>query len=334
MSIIFENEQLFNILIGLTMTISPEHQELYQWAFKDENKSCEFRFKVPPHINYKSIEVSIEKGKYIVVFIQKCIPFLSGVLPSEVRKHEITLDRDELILTLTKAQNIPWKNPIIGPHPTSKLLDSQSAFILFISNPNAPEASNLLDQTIIQGFVPALIYSARVLTGSEHPDARMQILNTAAVKYKNDDATLLLALEYIQSAETVQHGFVILCELSKKGHYEATVYIALVLSPLSDFPFPNKNAESACAILEDCLKIKVEAIALYELAKLLYAGIGTQKNVERAQTLYQQAKSLLPEIGPICQESSGGQSKFVLGTIGIIVMSGVFVLSLFKLKKK
>lgn len=108
----------------------------------------------------------------------------------------------------------------------------------------------------------------------------------------------------------------------------------MVLSPLSEYPFPHKNGEESLKILNECLSTKEDPISLYEVAKLTYAGNGTEKNENLALSLYEKAKALNPEIGPLFAQTSSWVPKLILGATGIFAMGLIFAFSFYKSKKK
>lgn len=212
----------------------------------------------------------------------------------------------------------------------------QSSFVLSVAKPNDTQTLVLLDQAVSQGYVPAIIYSLNLVREEEQPGMKMNLLTTAAIKYQNPDALFLLAVEFIKVPSNVQNGFSILLQLSTSGHYEATVYVALLLSPLSEYQYQEKNPEASYNILQECLKIKADdVLVLYELAKLTYDGVGTEQNIEGAQELYERAKAIKPDLLPLGKSDTSPLVPVkILSACGIVIMTCLIFLSIYNSTRK
>lgn len=316
------------MLAPVEMTISPENEVIYQWQFLDSTESCEFTFPIPSYINQGMIKVEIESDS-IVVSIPGLLPFLCGQLSFSVLRHSTVIGDASFKLLLFKSQNTPVELPIISIHPKLKEIDPNSAFAFALSHPGEPLSNQLFERIIAFGYVPALLYFADLLKKTGNIEQRMYLLVTAAQKYQNQTAIYLLALEYIQHQESCEQGFLLLTQLSMQGSIMASIYVGLVLSPLSDFPFAKKNGKQSFDILSECLKQKDDEPLLYkELSKLLNEGIGCEKNEQLSRDYYDKAVSLSSEVSiePKTQPTSWKTiSGAALGVLALAVGVGFFI---------
>jgi hypothetical protein len=182
--------------------ISVENQDLYQCEFQDDFNTCEFRFKIPKHINPNYLKIKIENGVNLAVYIENIFPyFLCINLISSLRKHQISFESDCLTLLLSKNISQQWRFPIVDQNLIFKAIDPQSAFLFSIQYPSHSQSSEFFNFSLNTGFIPALLYAFSVLNDINNYQKKIYFLQLAADIYQSKEDILLYAIELVSHIE-------------------------------------------------------------------------------------------------------------------------------------
>ena len=334
------------------MEIQPELADLYQWELTQDEEEVEVMIKYPPTFNTKTITVSISKSKdALIIGVPGCLPFVCGKLNDPVDGFTQTSSDHVITYTFNKSRIGLWPNFIIDMHPEEKVYDPYSAFSLSIMAIEYPDqvpkklqevAVDLLMQSAAWGFMPAIRYFITI-NSSEAADIKLRelafgLIQKAALFYNIPDMQYMLALILLQKKENIKECLECLHMAAENGILEAKSQIGRILSPFSDIEYGEKSAEKAIEIFQSVLKEQPkEPIALFEMAKLYYNGVGVPLDETKALQYYNIVKKIDPS-APELQKVELPKKKIGLGSVimgfSVLTLAAAGSLTLFKYLKR
>ena len=298
--------------------IDPSLQALYYWEFSqsEDNSSVIVTFHYPPDFNFHStqIDFSRENGT-LEIKVPSFVPFVQGKLFNNLISYEIKENPEQLsfqVIFEKEDKTISWPRLINGFMPGTHDIDPHSGFELYIqgtTDDNSEEENNANDHnkdftyeelkeffttSLIKNYVPAILFLIESL-GNENNDLKEAMLELASMKYHNPEATFAYAL-FLIGNNRKHEGFNLLKVAAEQGIGMAISIMGQMISPLSGIEFDYKDAESALDLFEKVIAKGEEPVALYEAAKLYQAGVGCNKDVEKAKLYWQRAKKVEPRI--------------------------------------
>ena len=320
--------------------INPEIACMYQWTFTEDDNSVHINIPLPSlDFDTTRVHVSLtEGGDTVVVEIPDQIPIVEGTLYATAESHSTENVGGTLVVNLKKACPARWDLVIVGPNPTTNKVDPKSAFDLFNAiessvGPGQYSSTSFIEFAITVGYPPALLYAFRAsLHGTREARAQgVALLMVAANQYEDPVAMLTLGNEFAMKEETRDDAFDLYARAAKKGAVIGLSLMGQLISPLSDIPFHHKNAEQAVHLFEAVLEKTEDVIAMSELSKLLYNGVGVTKDVERAKALHEKAHQIEENLPPLVHvdEKESNHSPFLFVYQGIavtlFVCAGIYV---------
>jgi hypothetical protein len=138
----------------------------------------------------------------------------------------------------------------------------------------------LLEKAIKNCYTPALIY---VFESS--PAQSLGLIRIAADVYNDPIAMLSLGKYLVLNEQTRDEAFQLFSRAVDGGLIQGLSCIGQLISPLSEISWHHKDPMKAVELFEAVLVKVEEQIALAELAKLLFEGVGVPKDVARAEEL-------------------------------------------------
>lgn len=338
--------------------INQKLSPLYQWKMDQDATSLVIEFPFPDDtpFNPDIIKISINKEKSIlIVTIPNEISFIQGTLYKECNSFTTQTSQHSFFLTLKKEDSEEWPYLIGGWDPEEKKIDPKSGFDLFVfarksQNPELiQQAYHFFDSAISSGYVPALLLGYEIsINNPQTRDFGMKLLQIAANHYQDVTAMLRLGCHYEIDDDKKNDAFELFSRAARKGAYIGMSLMGQMISPLSGISFHQKDAKEAVQLFEAVLENDPDEItSLYELSKLLYHGVGTEQNKEKALEMYEKAKQIepkLPSIENIGNEENKGEkkSKKIVTPFGIVVIvsclsfavaSGLLIFRFFKKRK-
>lgn len=315
----------------------------------------EFPFPEDTPFNPDIIKISLNKEKSIlIVKIPDEIPFIQGTLYKECSSFTTRASQHSFFLTLIKEDSEEWPYLIGGWDPEGKKIDPKSGFDLFVfaqksQNPELiQQAYHFFDSAISSGYVPALLLGYEIsINNPQTHDFGMKLLQIAATHYQDVTAMLRLGCHYEIDDKRKNDAFDLFSKAARKGAYIGMSLMGQMISPLSAISFPQKDAKEAVQLFEAVLENDPDELtSLYELSKLIYHGVGTEQNKEKALEMYEKAKQIEPKLPPIEIIGNGKEdeknSKKIVTPFGIVVIvsclsfavaSGFLIFRFFKKRK-
>lgn len=213
-------------------------------------------------------------------------------------------------------------------------IDPQSAFLNTLRSSNLEIAQKYTEQVISQGFVPALIHYAQVFGAQGDQQSQFLLLSVAAKTYNSVDALFSLSIEMIKSPDTVLEGLGVLLELSKRGSKDAQIYVALCLSPFSQYPFQQKDGVKAFQLLNAISQdTKDNALVFYELAKFYHEGVGCEKNEVLSKAYYETALALDNRPIPSAKKKSIFTPTILFSLAGVATVTTIFLFAFLRKRR-
>ena len=308
--------------------INPEIACMYQWHFHEG--SDEARISIPlPSTDFDTTQVQVslsEDGNAILIEIPNEVPIVEGTLFGSVKSFSQEATKSELVVKLVKSEPGTWDLAIVGPDPSTNSLDPKSAFDLFgaVGNSSStPSSMHWIEYAMSVGYPPALLLGFRAsLRGDEEAQKRgMGFLTVAADTYEDPVALLTLGNHLAMQEETRDEAFDMYGRAAKAGAPLGLSLMGQLLSPLSDIPFHHKDAWKARSLFETALEHGEDAVAMSELAKLLYNGDGGREDRVKAEILDAKARELSPDLPPLRKVASSKHSPFLSVYQGVTVAS-------------
>ena len=300
--------------------IEPTFQSLYYWHFSqsEDQSRIILNFRFPKEFNPKVINIHLsDDGKSLEISAPNIIPFVQGELFDKITSYEEKIDNInqtiEIVLS-PENSNVLWPRLINSYLPGTTQIDPHSAFEIYIQETTkeadfeqshtpftheytTEQLEAFFASSITCCYIPALLFMIESLDDDDKDSltTKEAFLNIAATKYHNPEATFRYSLFLIQHGKKIE-GFKLLKDSAELGIGMAVSIMGQMISPLSGIEFEYKNAEEALDLFEKVLVNNEEPVALYEAAKLYQAGIGCEKNIQKAQEYWRRAKAVEPNI--------------------------------------
>jgi hypothetical protein len=229
------------------------------------------------------------------------VPIIQGTLHGNVTSFSLEPTTDRVVIRLAKEGPAEWPHLISNPDPTTHDIDPKSAFELFLASHTTNRA--LFDKALSFGYAPALLFAFEwSLTGNAEARERgMAFLCLAAKRYEDPHALLALGDQLCMNERTRDQCFDVYRRAVAAGTIRGLARIGRLISPLSDIAYSHKNAAQAVLLFEQVIAKMEDPVALAGLAQLLFNGIGTARDVKRAEDLHARAAAGQPELPPLTE---------------------------------
>ncbi|EAY21727.1 hypothetical protein TVAG_237530 [Trichomonas vaginalis G3] len=282
--------------------IDRHFQQLYRWNFEQPDPhSVQVTIEFPSDFSPNSMTYELNDEKTVFqAYFDKLMPVINGTLFEQVQSYTTQVEKDHILITFQKESETKWDCLIKARNPTTDSVDPHSAFDIFLHlathlDENSEEAERYLQFSMLSGYTPAMLYGIEILEDDPSKQGFVRdLISVAAIEYGEPAAVFRFALILIQEGKT-QNGVQLLSYAARAGIGIAYSLMGQVLSPLSSIEYSEKNAAEAMKCFELVLAQKDEPIALFEAAKLLNAGLGCQKDTEKANDYSRRAKAIEPE---------------------------------------
>ena len=302
--------------------IEPQYQSMYLWDFMQKGKTINVGIKCPENFDPNQIQAVLsEDKKSIIVSFPDQPPILAGELFKTVLSIATKAFQNTFILAIFTDSEEIWPSICIGPHKETRQIDPLTAFSIFKVNTNSSDemivkgGMEFLMHSISLGFYPALLAAYDIFHNDKNEENRKkayEYLNLAANKYNSHQAHFQIGLNIISENGNIEDAMTHFQIAAKMNNVYAKSFIGFILSPLSEFIYPKKDAKRAAEIFEEVLKTIEDPTTYHEYAKLLYNGCGVELNEKRAFELQEKAKSLVkdvPELTKIDLQNIEKQNK-------------------------
>ena len=296
--------------------IQKDNQEMYNYDIVTENGVTRLVFPIAKGYDTSKIKVELtENGGSICIGEEGYAPFLCGKLPREIEKTEMEVKDGKCSIQLKTKEQVEenWNLAIVAPHEESKLIDPMSAFVLFnalvetAQNQKSEELFNagvtFLQISAAQGFIPASLQLAQLLSQGNNKEAAEKILKDSFERYGNPQVALRIGHMFFNDTENgervkeAEKYFKFAYE-NDDSIYHAKSLHGLILSPHSNVVFDKKDAVKAKQLFEEALSAEgKDIVALTGLSILLYYGAdGVEKNQGFALELNEKAREISPVV--------------------------------------
>lgn len=278
--------------------IRQDLQQLYDYEWEFETDEIEITIKIPYSIDSKDIKTELtETNDAITVSIPNEIPIIHGLLYAKIDSIITSISSNLYSITLSLSDCQKWPILIRDYFPNTNEIDPKSAYDLYVQK----KESDYLLKSVKQGFVPALIETFSINYKSGLTREAKEVISLAADHYHDPIAQFEYGLLLLQEERTLENAYLNFSKAADQGLIPALVYKAVMLSPLSDINYHNKDAKQSVRDFEFIISKSKEpsALAFYELAKLYLTGTGVAKDTAKAQRLYLEAKKIDPHCLPL-----------------------------------
>ena len=313
--------------------ISKEFAFLYDYEIEDHNEDIDITFKFPKTFEPKSLKIDHNKeANTLKITIEDELPVVCGKLFAPLSSYTTAKSQNSFTISFEKENEMKW--PIFIQAPLDdESIDPQSALLLFakLKDTTDPKdhdlAQKLVSFAIDSEYLPALLIGIQANSPPNgDQQSYLQMLYLAATKYEHPPSLFALGCIFLQNPQSAQDGFMMLQRAAELGFGLAVSVMGKALSPLSEIPFPAKDAKNALELLESVIKIADEPIALYEAAKLYDSGLGCDHpDHDKAIDYYQRAKSKDPEVPPLPTPQTPSKVGEIVKT-SVIALTGVAAL--------
>lgn len=291
-----------------------QYLELYNYTYEDGDEVGTITLDVPEILNNSAIKVQLsEDGNFININFSEDYPHVvCGHLYSKVTSFETAIEKNKYCVKLHKdpAGEKKWFLLITSNHSENKVIDPKSAYAIFklyaMTAQETNDTSNVeiafqyLKFAASCGYVPATReYATRLLQNSATFVNGVELLKLCYDKYKDIPSCFQLGIIFSQSKETVENGLPFMTVAAEAGYFDAIVGLGEYFSPLSSIPYQKKDAEKAVEYFKLALTKGEDWIALHELAKLTFFGIGTKQDTNAGIDLQRKAKAINPDVPAI-----------------------------------
>ncbi|OHS96205.1 hypothetical protein TRFO_10150 [Tritrichomonas foetus] len=279
--------------------INPKYVDAYTYEFQDqEDGHAKIVIKVPTSVQESDLDIKFDKEKpSIIVGIKGEIPFVSGVLFSEVNDFSYKLENGELTLNFTKNSNDQWMIPIRDAISSDINVDPMTAFQLAVSlsfQGMDQQSMPLLMWCVSIMFPPAVILMSKIALENGQSIAEfMPTLIKLCDEYHCGQACSTIGSAGILGQISIDTGIKYLRKGIELDDIEAKVLLGVLLSPLEEPHGKFEDAAEAVKILKD---IPDQPRSMYSYAMLLAQGLGCEKDIELAQKLMDKAREIIPDL--------------------------------------
>lgn len=281
--------------------IPPAHQTIYDWEFSENEEEAFVTITFPKIFNPEVIKFELNEEKTaIIITMESPIPIVCGLLWGPVTSAKNVFTSEKYVLSLTKANNETWPMLIKAMHPDNNAMDPKSAFVVFqdlakvAGNQDISElAYNFIVISAQTGFLPALrTFGVMLLKVKGQEQAGFTALKTAADTYGDAQASYHIGLILASTAEGFTNGISYLKQAAQKGFSPAYLTLGQIYSPFTPFDAP-KEPQLAVQYLTQAVEEDSKLSQVYmELSKFYAAGVGVEKDLNKAQELMQKGELL------------------------------------------
>lgn len=323
-------------------TIEANFQIIYQWNIVQEDQSDIIKVIIDFPESFKPDSITyelLEQNTIFRAFFNPELPIIEGLLYSPVKSFDTHIEKNQIIITFVKNDDTKWPTLMRDKNPITNKIDPNSAFAIFKDQVEISEDTEKLESffshSMACGYLPALMYALDMMEDDPTlKDSYLQILDLAAHKYQHPVALFKYATYLVDNGQK-EEGFKYLSLAAQKGVGIAISLMGQMISPLSGIEFSEKDPVSALQLFEKVIGIKDEPIALYEAAKLYKAGVGCEKDIEKANNYYQRAKAVSHDLPDLPDYKEGvtilGVPVFIAAGVSVAaITAGTFIYSLFK----
>jgi TPR repeat protein len=149
-----------------------------------------------------------------------------------------------------------------------------------------------------------------------------------AIEYSDPQSLTTLGFLYMTREDKRVEAFQFLQKAADLGDIHALARIGQLFSPLSEMAFVEKNATQAVALFERVKERTPEDLVMcFEYAKLLFNGVGVEKDQATAQRLWEIARQQDQTLGPLV-EIAKPEPAPVEGSTGTSVLIGIGIAAL------
>ena len=204
---------------------------------------------------------------------------------------------------LLKKDAKSWNILIISRHEETQEIDYQSSYLIYrFMNDygfNYEESIDWLKYSSL-GYLPGIRELSTYYFSKDEREKGIELLKFGVEKFRDPKCMYNLGLIYLNDSELRLRGFQLLKLASELKYGPSYRIIGQLYSPLSDKEFSNKNGFQALKYLDLAVNYQPnDAVSLYEMAKLIYKGIGTKKSIKHASMLEKRAIELDNTIKPL-----------------------------------
>ncbi|EAY01877.1 hypothetical protein TVAG_090120 [Trichomonas vaginalis G3] len=323
--------------------ILPKYQKYYQYlSLRPENGLQHIvTIDTPPDIRASDIQIDFNReAQTINVHYLDLVPFLCGQMKGNVTGYSTLIypSENQLIINFTLTERLEITDLFICDyHPLLRICDPYSLLKLFLHKGRETVTRNdiaKLDLAAKMGFLPAIQELYINFIYSKFP---IKLADEYALElaegYKPSQLHFYIACAHFHE-KTEEDYHIAYQHFLKSEEYGgfAKDFLGLYYSPISYIPFPNKDGKIAAECFEKTLeKDPKNVISLHNLSLLLYQGIGVEKDVKRAQELYNTLVTIDPHFPPLEDEkiiffdNEGKDDSFNMNDLYLILGIGAAI---------
>ena len=276
------------------------------WDFMQKGETINVGVRCPEDFDPNQIESKLSDDKTsIVVSFPGQPPILAGQLYKPVLSIATKVFKNTFILALFTGSKEIWPSICTAPHKETQQIDPLTAFSIFKVNTSSSDemivkgGMDFLMHSISLGFYPALLAGYDIFHNDPNPENRKkadEYLQLAADKYKSHQAYFQIGLNIVSENGDIEEALKYFQMASEMNNVYAKSFIGFILSPLSEFVYPKKDAKKAAEIFEEVLKTIEDPTTYHEYAKLLFNGIGVELDEKKANEYQEKAKNLVKDV--------------------------------------
>ena len=297
--------------------INPEEIFLYDYTLLDGEDFIDVKLRVPPFFDVNSIKIEIkEDKKSIRIKSEERVSFVCGTMYGEIESHTESFENGLLTFHLIKKEKGLWPIFIVTNDTQTLEIDPKSAFILFNQFQKSPNKEGEDQQVIMQylaysarvGFIPSVrIYGKSLAMRSETLSEGIMMLTLGMQMYHDAECQYILAHVYSQIPSKKGKALELMEGAANAGMVDAMVACGEFYSPLSNLTYDKKDVNKAIEWFNKGLEHENNWVALYELAKLHFYGVGFPQDHKLGRELYKKAKIIHPTCPPLEVDENGNE---------------------------
>lgn len=285
--------------------INPKYQFMYIWDFMQRKTMINVGIRCPEDFDASQIKAELSEDKSSIrVFIPQEPPLIAGKLYKQATGIATKAQKNTFILAISTNSEEQWPTICIGPHVETQQIDPLTAFSIYKINSQAKDPKiikigmDFLMHAISLGFFPALLSGYDIFHNGDAESQKNadEYLRIAAEKYNSHQAHFQIGLNIIDKNGSIEEALMHFENAAKQGNIYAKSFVGFILSPASDFAYQKKDPKRASLLFEEVLNKEDDPTTMHEYAKLLYEGIGIEKNEKRALELQAKATKLVPGV--------------------------------------
>lgn len=284
---------------------SQKNSLFFEYSFHDSDNSVTIQIKSQNGVIDGKFQVSLSESKTsIQIVYNDNILAICGKLNSKVKSiADEKYENGEFSLRIIKSELKKWRILITSRHEETQEIDFQSSFLLYkFMNDYSGESEESIEYLKYSslGYLSGIYELSTYYFTKDQRENGISLLKYGVEKFRDPKCMYNLGIIYINDKENRLKGFQLLKLASELKYGPSYRIIGQLYSPLSDKEFSNKNGFEALKFFDLAVNYQPkDAISLYEMAKLIYKGIGTKQSVKYALMLEKKAMGIDKNLKPL-----------------------------------